>query len=175
VHDAHVAHGAAEIGYGRSGKRSRTGGDETSGSTRREFLAQSGAVAGLVLVAGGAVALPGSAAPATGLTDARRRTYAALADSVVTGPSMRLPAADVEATVEAFARVYDGWPPAQRTWADGTLDALGAQGVSPYPPRLHSALPTGAERAHVVLLEAAMVLVAAVVGQPDGGHDSEVI
>jgi hypothetical protein len=119
--------------------------------------------------------LPGGAAPATGLTDARRRTYAALADSVLTGPSMRLPVADVQPTVDAFARVlrrlatdaaHVGGPHARRP---------GPAGGASVPTALHSALPTGAERAHVVLLEAAMALVAAVVGQPDGGHDSEVI
>ena len=61
------------------------------GSTRREFLARSGALAGVALAGGGAPALPGGAAPAAGLTAARTRTYAALAEAVITGPSVRLP------------------------------------------------------------------------------------
>ena len=143
------------------------------GSTRREFLTRSGALAGVALVGGGALALPGGAAPAVGLTDARTRTYAALAETVITGPSMRLPPAAVREAVDAFAARYDAWSAEERAGADRTLDAVGA--VPARAPALHSPQPTGAERAQIVVLEDAMALVAAVVGQPDGGHDSEVI
>jgi hypothetical protein len=148
------------------------------GSTRREFLARSGALAAAALAAGGAVALPGGAAPASGLTDARRRAFAALAESVVTGPSMRLDPANAEAAVDAFGRAYSAWPADRRQHADETLDQLAAAGVGAVPeraPRLRDARPTGAERRDLALVEASVALVAAVVGQPDGGHDSEVI
>lgn len=146
-------------------------------STRREFLARSGAIAGTALFAGTAVVLPGTAAPAAGLTETRRATYRALADTVVTGPAMRLDPVNATAALDAFARVYDGWPADERARADRTLDALASQSgvVRGEAPRLHSALPAGAERRDIVLLEAAVALVAVVVGQPDGGHDSELI
>jgi hypothetical protein len=131
-------------------------------------------VAGAALVGGGALAMPGVTAPAPpGLTAARQRAYAALAESVVTGPSMRLEPAATRAAVDAFTQIYAARPADERERADRTLDAVGA--VPARAPALNSPQPTGAERAQIVLLEDAMALVAAVVGQPDGGHDSEVI
>ena len=150
------------------------------GTTRREFLARSGAVAGAALVAGGALALPGGAAPAAGLTEARRGTFAALAEAVVTGPSMRLEPAAAQVALEAFVGVYDTWPADQRQRADRTLDDLAAAPAAVVsgagrPPRLRSPSPVGAERRALALREASLDLVAAVVGPPGVGHDLGVI
>jgi hypothetical protein len=156
------------------------------GTTRRQFLVRGGALAG-ALAAGGAAALvpSGGHAQTTALSPARRQTYTALMEAVVTAPSMRLDPAVALGAAAAFAEAYAGWPAQRRRDADAVLDALeaaaGAAGFSRLDPRrrgaeLHaaaratSARPTRTERDRIDVTARALELAAVVLGPPDSGH-----
>src|SRR4051794_24468487 len=95
------------------------------GTTRRQFLVRGGALAGALAVGGTAAVLPaGGTAQASALSPARRRTYTALMEAVVTQPSMRLDPAIAAPAAADFAAAYAGWPPERRRDADAVLDAL---------------------------------------------------
>jgi hypothetical protein len=158
--------------------------DALGGTTRRQFLARGGALAGALAVGGTAALLPsGGQAQATALTDARRQTYTALMETVVTGPSMRLDASLAPGAAEQFAGAYAGWPVERRRAADAVLDALEsstAAGFSALAPgrrttalraRPTSARPAVAERERLDLTVRALELAAVVLGPPDSGHE----
>jgi hypothetical protein len=154
--------------------------------TRRQFVLRGGAAAAALAV-GGVVGLApsGGSAEAAALTPARRRTYTALMEAVVTGPSLRLDPAVAPLAADQFAAVYAEWPPDRRSDADAVLDALEqapaggsfsgldrgrrdaelrARG------RATRATPTAAERARLDLTARALELAAVVLGPHDSGH-----
>src|SRR4051794_40179628 len=119
-------------------------------SSRREFLARGGALAGGMTITGAGAAAAGeptpappaetapepppatAAAPVTpepapavpGLTDARHETYRALAETVVTEPGMRLTPDAADSAASGFAAAYATWAPERQRRADRVLDAL---------------------------------------------------
>jgi hypothetical protein len=119
-------------------------------SNRREFLARGGALAGVLTITGAGSAAarePKSPPPADtapepppagpvpqvavepapvvpGLTDARRETYRALAETVVTEPGMRLTPDAADTAAAAFGAAYATWPPERQRSADRVLDDL---------------------------------------------------
>jgi hypothetical protein len=158
-----------------------------SGTTRRQFLARGGAVAGALALGGAAAVVAPSrgTAEAVGLTAARERTYTALMEAVLVQPSLRLDPALAPRAADAFAAVYADWPAEQRHHADAVLDALerapGAAGFSALGPddraaqlragaRVTRARPTPDDRDRLQLTTGALELAAAVLGPPDSGH-----
>jgi hypothetical protein len=157
------------------------------GTTRRQFLARGGAVAG-ALALGGAVAVVAPSrgtAQAIAVTDARRRTYTALMETVLVQPSLQLDPALAPQAADTFARVYAEWPVDHRRRADAVLDDLegapatggfsgldrGARGAQLRAgARVTDARPAGAERERLELTADALELAAAVLGPPDSGH-----
>jgi hypothetical protein len=83
-------------------------------SSRREFLARGGVLAGAAVLTLPGVAraagAPIAATPATGLAPARRETYRALVDTVLTEPGLRLDPAAADAAASEFAAHYATWP-----------------------------------------------------------------
>lgn len=160
--------------------------DALGGTTRRQFLVRGGALAGALALGGTAALVPtGGEAQATALSPARRQTYTALMETVVTGPSMRLDAAVAPEVAERFAAAYAGWPAGRRRDADAVLDALeqtaGAAGFSALDRRSRgdelrararptSARPDAAERERLALTARALELAAVALGPPDSGH-----
>jgi hypothetical protein len=156
------------------------------GTTRRQFLVRGGALAGALAVGGTAAVLPaGGTAQATALSSARRRTYTALMEAVVTQPSMRLDPAIAPAAAADFATAYAGWTPDRRRDADAVLDALergpaagafsgldrGRRGAELRDgSRATRSSPTGAEHARLELTSRALELAAVVLCPPDLGH-----
>jgi hypothetical protein len=147
------------------------------GTTRRQFLTRGGAFAALLAAGGTAAVLPSRGrADATVLSAARRETYTAFMETVVTGPSMRLDASVAPAAAERFAAAYSGWPPERRRDADAVLDAL-ADVASLEPGRRGAELrararpstaqPGAAERARLELSVRALELAAVVLAPPD--------
>jgi len=129
------------------------------------------------------VALPARGrAQAAALSAARRRTYTALVESVVTGPEMRLDAAVAPEASARFATAYASWPPQRRRDADAVLDAIERSvGLSRLDPvrrgeelrtrsRATTARPAAAERERLDATARALELVAVVLGPPDSGH-----
>lgn len=147
------------------------------GTTRRQFLLRGGALAGLLAAGGTAAVLPSRGrADATALSPARRETYTAFMETVVTGPSMRLDASVAPAAAERFAAAYAGWPPERRRDADTVLDALadvaaldpGRRGAELRArARPTTARPDAAERARLELSVRALELAAVVLDPPD--------
>jgi hypothetical protein len=157
------------------------------GTTRRQFLVRGGALAGAVAVGGTTAGLlpAGGTAQTSALSPARRRTYTALMEAVVTQPSMRLDAAIAPAAAADFAATYAGWPPERRRDADAVLDALeGAPATGDFSgldrrrrgdelrdgSRATRPRPTGAEHARLELTSRALELAAVVLCPPDLGH-----
>jgi hypothetical protein len=101
-----------------------------SSTTRRQFLHRGAAVSAALGVgatwAPRAIAASGSAA-ATVLAAHRRETYSALADTVLSGPSFRLPAGAADSALADFETAYAAWPAQARRRADAILDALGRE------------------------------------------------
>ena len=99
-----------------------------SSTTRREFVQRGGVFAGAIALGPLVPRVLASAAAATtvGLREDRREVFAALADTVVRGPSMRLPAAAGAQAVADFEAAYLTWPVSEQRRADAILDALGA-------------------------------------------------
>jgi len=155
-------------------------------TTRRQFLARGGALAGALALGGAAALAPaGGRAQATALSAARQQTYTALMEAVVTQPALRLDAAVAPAAAARFAEAYAGWPPERRRDADAVLDALEDVPAAPGFSRLDRARrsaelhagaratsprPAGAEHARLELTGRALELAAVVLGPPDGGH-----
>jgi hypothetical protein len=161
-------------------------------SSRREFLARGGALAGMAMLtlpgvaraarpAGAPIA---AAAPATDLAPARRETYRALVDTVLTEPGLRLDPAAADAAAAEFAAHYATWPADARQRADVVLDGLEAStGPAPFaklgrPARTAHLRdcgrptdddPVGAERQRLDLAQGAMSLAAVTIG-PSGGE-----
>jgi hypothetical protein len=95
-------------------------------TTRRELLQRGGLLAGVLALGPLAPrALASATAAPVGLREERRRVFAALADTVVTGPTMLLPAAAGARAVSDFESVYANWPVSEQRRADKILDALG--------------------------------------------------
>jgi len=157
------------------------------GTTRRQFLVRGGALAGALAVGGTTAGLlpAGGTAQTSALSPARRRTYTALMEAVVTQPSMRLDAAIAPGAATDFAAAYAGWPPERRRDADAVLDALerssaatGFSGLDRHArgeelrarARATSAHPDAAERQRLDLAARALELAAVVLGPPDSGH-----
>src|SRR3954470_6077921 len=155
-------------------------------TTRRQFLLRGGALAGALAIGGTAAVLPArGGAQATALTAARRRTYTALVEAVVTQPSMRLNPAIAAPAAAEFAATYAGWPAERRRYADAVLDALErapATGAFSGLDRARRGAelrdgsralrpnPTGAEHARLELTGRALQLAAVVLCPPDLGH-----
>jgi hypothetical protein len=102
--------------------------DSPPPSTRRELLQRGGLLAGAIAVGSWSAAAPAGTATAAvasvALSDERRHSYSALAEAVVTGPTMRLPASAAEQVVVDFESAYITWPVAERRHANTVLDAL---------------------------------------------------
>ena len=164
-------------------------GRASGATTRRQFLARCGVLAGTVAAGGAlarAVVLPaGGEAQASALSPARQRTYTALMESVVTQPALRLDPAVAPGAAVAFAAAYAGWPPERRGDADAVLDALerapaagafsdldrGRRGDELRAlARVTSARPAAAEQARLEVTTRALALAAVVLGPPDSGH-----
>jgi hypothetical protein len=147
------------------------------GTTRRQFLMRGSAFAALLAAGGTAALLPSrGSADATVLSAARRETYTAFMETVVTGPSMRLDASVAPVAAERFAAAYAGWPAERRRDADAVLDALAD--VAALDPgrraaelraraRATTARPGAAERARLELSVRALELAAVVLSPPD--------
>ena len=154
--------------------------------TRRQFVLRGGALAAALAVGGTAgLGTSGGSAQAAALTPARRRTYTALMEAVVTGPSLRLDPAVAPLAAEQFAAAYEEWPPDRRADADAVLDALeqapaggsfsgldrGRRGAELRARgRATRATPTAAERARLDITARALELAAVVLGPHDAGH-----
>jgi len=162
-------------------------------SSRREFLARGGALASVLTIGaiGPAAAQaqsvpPGTgaatgAAGAVGLTAARRETYRALAETVVTEPGMRLAPAAADGAAAQFAAAYATWTPDAQRRAERVLDALERSSARPFAKldargrsehlracaRPTDDEPIGAERQRLDLAEQAMSLAAVAIG-PSG-------
>jgi hypothetical protein len=160
-------------------------------SSRREFLARGGALAGVLTIGGIAPAaaktapavpaVPETAAGAVGLTAARSETYRALAETVVTDPGMRLSPAAADAAAAQFAAAYATWTPEAQRRAERVLDALERSSARPFAKldgrgrsehlracsRPTNDDPVGPERQRLDLAEQAMSLAAVAIG-PSG-------
>jgi hypothetical protein len=157
-------------------------------TTRRQFLVRGGVAAAALAVGGAATVLPrgGSSAQAAGLTPARRATYTALMEAVVTQPALRLDPAVAPIAADDFAAAYATWPEDRRRQADAVLDALerepatvafsgldrGRRGQELREgSRVSQSRPTGAEHERLELTSQALELAAVSLGQPDSGHE----
>jgi hypothetical protein len=173
-------------------------------SSRREFLARGGALAGVLTIGGvGPAAAHAATEPpvapvppvppvptalppvvdAVGLTAARRETYRALAETVVTEPGMRLAPAAADAAAAQFAATYATWTPDAQRRAERVLDALersngrsfaklDARGRSEHIRACAKPTddePIGPERQRLDLAEQALSLAAVAIG-PSGGE-----
>jgi hypothetical protein len=170
-------------------------------SSRREFLARGGALAGVLTIGGvgpaatqaaspppapGATptgAAPTGAAGAVGLTPARRETYRALAETVVTEPGMRLAPATADVAAAHFAAAYATWTPDAQRRAERVLDSLERSSGRPFAKldargraehwracaKPTDDEPVGPERQRLDLAEQAMSLAAVAIG-PSGGE-----
>src|SRR4051812_3053532 len=169
-----------------TGHARSNGGHALGGTTRRQFLTRGGAAAGALAIGGTAALLPTRGrADATGLTAARRRTYTALMETVVTQPALRLDPALAPAAAGEVAAAYAAGPRDPRRDADAVLDALerstaatGFSGLDREPrgeelragARATSPRPAAAERERLQLTARALELAAVVLGPPDSGH-----
>ena len=96
-------------------------------ATRRELLQRGGLLAGVAALGtlGWGTTSVGATTSAVALSEERRRIYGALAETVVTGPGLRLPADAAAGVVSDFEAAYITWAAPDRNRADGVLDALG--------------------------------------------------
>ena len=90
------------------------------GASRREFIVRGGALVGAVCLAGPGA---GFAAPrgTVALAEARRETFAGLAEAVVTEAPYRLPAGAGEQAAGEFAARYAAWDEQERARAPTTI------------------------------------------------------
>lgn len=136
-------------------------------TTRRELLRRTGLTAGaLTLGSWTTLTSTGAATPTTrvALTPERCATYAALLDTVLQGPSMRLGGQAAEQAVGAFEATYVLWPADARRRADATLDALARDmRRSDRHDREGALAPAGIERQELELAERGLALVAVTV------------
>ena len=108
-----------------------------------------------------------TATTSTALTPGRRAAFAALAETVFTGPSYRLDAAAAQAATADFATAYATWPAADRKRADHVLDQLARLDRK---GRERALTPPGQERRALELAEQALALVALTTGASDGAE-----
>jgi hypothetical protein len=134
----------------------------TSVLTRRQLIRRGGAVAGAVWLGTSATA---TATTSTGLTPARRAAFAALAETVFTGPAYRLPASAAAPATADFATAYAAWPAADRHRADQVLDQIARLDRR---GRQRAVSPPGIERRETELAERALALVAVTTAAGDG-------
>ena len=99
------------------------------------------------------------------LDPARRATFASLAETVLTGPSLRLDAAAAQPATAEFATAYATWPAQDRRRADQILDRLARLDAK---GRERALRPPGLERRETELAEQALALVAFVTAPSDG-------
>jgi hypothetical protein len=161
-------------------------------SSRREFLARGGVLAGAALLVAPGVARAARPAPAaTGaaagsagaLTPARRDTYRALADAVAAEPGLRLDPAVADAAASEFAAQYATWAPDAQRRANAVLDAVERSSGRPFAGLDRSARashlracgrptdddPVGEERRRLDMAQDAISLAAVTLG-PSGGE-----
>jgi hypothetical protein len=100
----------------------------------------------------------------TALDPGRRATFAALAETVLTGPSLRLDAAAAQPAAAEFATAYATWPAHDRRRADQVLDRLARLDAR---DRERALRPPGLERRETELAEQALSLVALVTAPSD--------
>lgn len=147
----------------------------TRGTTRRELLRQSGLAAGALalgsLAGSSAARAATTTTTTTALDPARRATFAALAETVLTGPTMRLDASAAQPATAEFATAYATWPTPDRKRADQVLDQLARLDRKGREAALR---PHGIERRALELAEGALALVA-VVTAPSDGLDQPVV
>ena len=106
---------------------------------------------------------------AAALTPEQRATFAALADTVLGGPSMRLDPAAADQAVRDFEAAYVLWPTPDRRRAEATLDALARDmRASERRNREDTLRPPGEDRRRADLAERGLALVAVVIAHdPD--------
>ena len=160
-------------------------------SSRRQFLARGGALAGVAVMSAPGVARAARPAPvassgaaaATGLEAGRRDTYRALVDTMAAEPGLRLDPAAADAAASEFAARYAGWPADAQRRADDVLDTLAQSTSRPFAaldPAARTAHlrscgrptdddPVGPERRRLDLAQGAMSLAAVTLG-PSGGE-----
>jgi hypothetical protein len=166
-------------------------GGETLLSSRRQFLARGGALAGVAVMGVPGVARAARPAPvgagggaaATGLTPARHDTYRALIDTMAAEPGLRIDPSAADAAAADFVARYATWPPDAQRRADDLLDALAQSTARPFSALDRSARaahlrscgrptdddPLGPERRRLDLAQGAMSLAAVTLG-PSGGE-----
>jgi hypothetical protein len=116
-------------------------------------------------VAGSSAARAATTQTATTTLDpARRATYARLAETVLTGPSMRLGASAAGPATAEFGTIYALWPAQDRKRADQLLDRLARLDAK---GREKALKPPGLARQETELAEQALALVALVTGASD--------
>lgn len=159
-------------------------------STRREILRRGGVLAGALLLgaAPGATAIGGTRARGTrgapgrsGLDDARRGAFAALAAVALTDPALRLDPAAAGELTGSFAAEYETWPDERRRAAEGVLDGLSRSAGRDFGRmdteacrahlrglgRIKHAEPDAAECERTTLAAAALALVVPLLGPAD--------
>ncbi|MDX6722149.1 MAG: hypothetical protein QOD73_553 [Solirubrobacteraceae bacterium] len=165
-------------------------------SSRREFLARGGALAGVMAFTTGLPAAAqaggargGTAVAATALSDSRRQTYRALAETVLTDPAMRLDPSAADIAASEFASTYATWPAELQQRADRALDALDQSSPRPFGQLDRGARaehlrasakpsddqPVGAERRRLDMAEAAASLAEVTVGPGGAELDRPII
>lgn len=149
-------------------------GDDT---TRRQFLHRgavlsAGLTVGAVWGSSATAAAASSPATAAALATGRRETYAALADTVLRGPSFRLPPGAADSAVADFETAYLAWPAQERRRADATLDALGREFRGRDRGRREHVL-RGTARSDRLAAEA-LALLAVAIGDPDAAAQTVV-
>ena len=143
--------------------------------TRRQLLRRGAYAAGALTV--GSIAGSASAAAAQtqtaaiALAPSRRAAFAALAETVLTGPSLRLDASAAQPATADFAAAYATWPAHDRRRADQVLDRLAKLDRR---GRERAVRPPGLERRETELAEQALALVA-VATAPSDGLDAPVV
>jgi hypothetical protein len=161
-------------------------------TSRREFLARGGTLAGVAVMTMPGVAraarpagapVPAATVPAGALAPARQQTYRALVDTMLAEPGLRLDPAAADAAASEFAAHYATWPADAQRRADTVLDALDTSAGRSFSKLARPARtahlrgcaqptdddPVGAERARLDMAQGAMSLAAVTIG-PSGGE-----
>ena len=135
--------------------------------SRRDLLRQGGLLAGafaLGSLTGTSNAGAATTTVPTALDPSRRATFAALAETVLTGPSLRLPAAAAVPATADFAIAYATWPAQDRARADRVLDRLARLDRA---GRERAVSPPGIDRRDTEVAEQALALVAVATAPSD--------
>lgn len=174
---------------GRLNRKSDLG-ETTLPTSRRQFLARGGALAGAAVMgmpgaARAARPAPAAAAVAAGLAPDRRDTYRALIDTMATEPGLRIDPTGADAAASEFAARYATWPADAQRRADGVLDALAQSSGRPFATldrrgranhlqscgRPTNDDPVGPERRRLDMAQGAMSLAAVTLGPSSGELD----